>query len=147
MSSSKKSGRRLRQSPEVRPSAGKLVQQIGRRQTKKNSPEIISIALERVEWTGEVMQSKFSFLIFFRAQPLRSTGFCLQNVSKSGCLLRRASDLFYPRISLARSLSSLSLSRSNTHTNDAHAHTRCYTHTRTHKREDTPGPSPPPPQS
>lgn len=55
-------------------------------------------------------------------QPLQPGSFCLQNVSKSGCLLRRASDLFYPRISLARSLSPLSLV-SNTHKR-AHAHTR-----------------------
>lgn len=71
------------------------------------------------------MQSKFCLYCFFHVQPLQSASFCLQNVSKSGCLLRRASDLFYPRISLARSLSPLSLVP-NTHKR-AHAHTRRYT--------------------
>lgn len=57
-------------------------------------------------------------------QPLRSISFCVQNVSKSSCLLCRASDLFYPRISL--SLSSLLI---RTHTN-----TRKHTHGVTRKR-------------
>lgn len=65
------------------------------------------------------MQSKFFLFI----SPRAALAVCLQNVSKSGCLLRGASDLFYPRISL----SPLSLVP-NTHKHTA-AHTRGVLHT------------------
>ena len=84
------------------------------------------------------MQSKLCFLYF---SVLQSGSLCLQNVSKSGCLLCRASDLFYPRISLSLLFSLLSLVP-NTHKQAARTHTVLHT-----KRGDTPGPSPPPPQS
>lgn len=76
------------------------------------------------------MQSKLCLYYFSVCSLCSRASFCLQNVSKSGCLPRRASDLFYPRISL--SLSPLSL------VPNAHKHTHTRTHAELHTNGGTP---------
>lgn len=79
------------------------------------------------------MQSKFAFYSFiFFLQLLQPESFCLQNESKSACLLSAGRPICFTLVSLSLSHSlSLSLLLSslvpNTHKH-ARAHTRYYTH-------------------
>lgn len=83
------------------------------------------------KYQAKIMKSKLSLCSF-------PAWFVIQNVSKSGCLPRRASDLFYTRVSLSP-LSLLSLVQLK------HKNNRTLLYTRAYKRGDTPGPTSPPP--
>lgn len=130
MSSGKKSGRRLRQSPVAPNLSGRLT-------GAKKPPEIIFITRYNYR-TGEVMQSKFCFY-YFSALSRASRAASVSKTCPKVAVFCAARPICFTLVSLSLSPSPRSCPK--------HTQTHARTRGATHERGDTPGPSPPPPQS